>query len=782
MLSLSIEYAKKASNQQQGATVTFSTLLENSVVYNDLNENTIKEKLLERYIHYFCYNKTKLPKIKIEFYVQSVLKGESTISQIDIPSIDKTKTIPLQYSKKSKTGIDKIDKTEDFTIDAFKVSKNLLKENKLNLVSKGEVIEESDVSLQSLAGSDIVKGNKYLFLVSSNYIDARDTNLRGVLNIPNKESFEKDLFASQEEILVEDIQEELNNSINTMYPEIEEVKQKHQEGFAKLKEMFLLDDDTAKDISVSINDSETDILKKFYEAEAKKAASMDAAIKESIDNLEKLDTRNPNYVEELEKEINRLVRSIPLQNKKTLTHYVARRKLVLDLLDKILGRKLQVQQQKENYDEALIHNLLFQKGSTNTENSDLWIINEDFIYFKGSSEKQLSQLEIDGQKVFKDKFTEEEERYLTSLSENRKIKRPDVLLFPEEGKCIIIEFKAPHVNASDHLTQIDRYANLIRNYTEDKFQITMNEAETRAELIDPKLKACGWGVVEGSKVLREYNITAGKIQTGGGRGKREIADYVLVYKGIKLAVVEAKSDELEVGEGVMQAKKYAEKLKLETTYSTNGKAIYQICMKSGEEGLVTDFLSPDELWNKTFAEQNDWREKFADVPFEDKSGSWQLRYYQEIAVQRTVEAIAQGKERILLTLATGTGKTAIAFQIAWKLFQTRWNLKRDGNRRPRILFLADRNILADQAYNSFSAFPEDALMRIKPKEIKKSGKVPTNGSIFFTIFQTFMSQARMQKVNLHPTLVNIQQTILILSLLTSVTVAEQMTKVIGEAF
>lgn len=477
---------KESTESASGTTVTFSSLLENSGVYNDLNENTVKERLLERYIHYFCYNKTKLPKIKIEFYVQSVLKGESTISQIDIPSIDKKKSIPLQYSKRSKTGIVKIDKTEEFTIDAFKVSKNLLKENKLNLVSKGEVIEESDVTLQSLAGSDIVKGNKYLFLVSSNYIDARDTNLRGILNIPTKESFEKNLFANEEEILVEDIQEELNSLINTMYPEIEEVKKKHQEGFAKLKEMFLLDDDTAKDITVSINDSETDILKKFYEAEAKKAASMDAAIKESIDNLEKLDTRNPNYVEELEKEINRLVRSIPLQNKKTLTHYVARRKLVLDLLDKILGRKLQVQQQKENYDEALIHNLLFQKGSTNADNSDLWIINEDFIYFKGSSEKQLSQLEIDGHKVFKDNFTEEEERYLTSLGENRKIKRPDVLLFPEEGKCIIIEFKAPHVNASDHLTQIDRYANLIRNYTDDKFQITTFYGYLLGESIEPR--------------------------------------------------------------------------------------------------------------------------------------------------------------------------------------------------------------------------------------------------------------------------------------------------------
>jgi len=267
----------------------------------------------------------------------------------------------------------------------------------------------------------------------------------------------------------------------------------------------------------------------------------------------------------------------------------------------------------------------------------------------------------------------------------------------------------------------------------------MNEADTRANLIDPKLKACGWGVVEDSKVLREYNITAGKIQTGGGRSTRIIADYVLVYKGIKLAVVEAKSDELEVGEGVAQAKQYADKLSLETTYSTNGKEIYSICMKTGAEGLVDTYLTPEELWDKTFAVQNEWREKFANVPFEDKSGTWQLRYYQELAVKNTLEALAQGQQRILITLATGTGKTAIAFQLAWKLFQTRWNLKRDGSRRPRILFLADRNILADQAFNSFSAFPEDALVRIKPSEIRKRGSVPTNGSIFFTIFQSFMS-------------------------------------------
>ena len=267
----------------------------------------------------------------------------------------------------------------------------------------------------------------------------------------------------------------------------------------------------------------------------------------------------------------------------------------------------------------------------------------------------------------------------------------------------------------------------------------MNESETRAELIDKQLAASGWGVIDDSKILREYRITSGRIQAGGARGRREIADYVLVYKGIKLAVVEAKSITKEVGEGIDQAKRYASKLQLSTSYSANGKEIYQICHQTKQEGRVESFLTPEQLWLKTFGEQSPWREDFSAVPFEDKSGSWQLRYYQEIAIQRTVEAIAEGKKRILLTLATGTGKTAISFQIAWKLFKTRWNLKGDKGRQPRILFLADRNILADQAYNSFSAFPDDALVRIKPSEIRKGGRVPTNGSVFFTIFQTFMS-------------------------------------------
>ncbi len=267
----------------------------------------------------------------------------------------------------------------------------------------------------------------------------------------------------------------------------------------------------------------------------------------------------------------------------------------------------------------------------------------------------------------------------------------------------------------------------------------MNEAETRAELIDPQLRASGWGVLEGSRILRERHITAGKIQAGG-RGKPLIADYILVYKNRQVAVIEAKSNQHTVGEGVGQAKNYAEKLKLTWAYAANGKEIYEINMRGGE-GSIAKFPTPAELWEKAFADmpRNHWNNSFDLVPYEDVGGSKTSRYYQELAVNNVMAAIAGGQQRILLTLATGTGKTFIAFQIVWKLFHSRWNLQRDGARRPRVLFLADRNILADQAFNAFGAFQEDALVRIKPGEIRKHGKVPTNGSIFFTIFQTFMS-------------------------------------------
>jgi type I restriction enzyme R subunit len=272
--------------------------------------------------------------------------------------------------------------------------------------------------------------------------------------------------------------------------------------------------------------------------------------------------------------------------------------------------------------------------------------------------------------------------------------------------------------------------------------MSRNEAQTRLDLIDPALRAAGWGVVEGSRISVEHKITDGRLVGGGRRANPKSADYVLIYRNKKLGIIEAKAEDKSVSDGRAQAVEYAERLQVRFTYCTNGKGFYEIDTKTAKEkdlGSLSAIPTPEELWSRTFQSENDWRDRFAAIPFEDRGGTWQPRYYQDNAIERALDAVAQGKERILLTLATGTGKTAIAFQLSWKLFHSRWNLSREPNRRPRILFLADRNILANQAYNSFSAFPEDALARIAPAEIKKKGRVPKNASIFFTIFQTFMS-------------------------------------------
>lgn len=263
----------------------------------------------------------------------------------------------------------------------------------------------------------------------------------------------------------------------------------------------------------------------------------------------------------------------------------------------------------------------------------------------------------------------------------------------------------------------------------------MNESDTRLHKIDPKLKAAGWGVTEGSRITTEYTFTRGKISRSQ-KGVQKKADYVLIYKGVKLAIVEAKSDELSYAEGVAQAKEYADMLNIRYTYATNGNDIYEMDRQTYEEHFVTSYPSPDELWQRVYGQANEWRDKLNEQPFYS-DGVKQPRYYQETAVRKVLEGIAKGERRILLTLATGTGKTFIAFQIAWKLFQTRWNLKKTGT-RPRILFLADRNVLANQAMIDFGGFKSDAMVRIKPGSVAKNGEVPTNGSIFFTIFQTFM--------------------------------------------
>lgn len=210
------------------------------------------------------------------------------------------------------------------------------------------------------------------------------------------------------------------------------------------------------------------------------------------------------------------------------------------------------------------------------------------------------------------------------------------------------------------------------------------EADSRANRIDPVLTAAGWGT--GGATIRREVICPGRIQSGGRRGKGLSSDYVLEFRGHKLAVLEAKRPGVSHSEGVGQAKDYATRLGARFAYASNGLGWYQIDMETGAEGEFTPpFPSPEDLWQRTFGVPNEWRLRFGAVPFETDGGKWDLRYYQHNAITAALEAVALDRSRILLTLATGTGKTSIAFQIAWKLFQAKWNLTRLPDRRPRAM-------------------------------------------------------------------------------------------------
>ena len=280
----------------------------------------------------------------------------------------------------------------------------------------------------------------------------------------------------------------------------------------------------------------------------------------------------------------------------------------------------------------------------------------------------------------------------------------------------------------------------------------MDETATRRTKIDPMLYAVGWERVPQSLILTEqraYQITPGHVSAVPANRHPKKADYVLEYRGRKLAIIEAKSDEKSVSEGVAQAKEYAEMMQVRFTYACNGNEIWAIDMGvkdtegnyviPSKEGPAEKFPSPQELWAMTYTEENPWRDKF-NLCALNRGGGREPRYYQENAINNVLTAIANGERRILLTMATGTGKTYTAFQICWKLYETNWNTH-GTEQKPRILFISDRNILANQAKNDFEQFPEDAMERITPELLhdkKHNDRVPKARHLYFTIFQTFM--------------------------------------------
>lgn len=435
-------------------------------------------QLLKHYLLVFCNHKKEIPEIAINQYIQGELADSKMLDKNEVP--DNVKKIPfeLHYKKLSDDGKEVIasNNKEEFILNAFKISSKLLDLNTLSITNKGEIseFESGRLKIKCISTKDTIDDSRYLFLLSSEYFNKRESDVRGVFNIPTLSKFktEPDVFYS-EEIFLDDIELNVNREIESNFPEILEKNREHLERVEILKSMFLLNDEFFSPSNISMNDSESDILEKYYIAESKAVAKQDASIKEIYDSIIDLDPSSSSYSEELNVEIDKFVKTVPLQNRKALTHYVARRKLVLDLFDRILNSKLKVQSaETRKKNEELIHNLIFKQGSINPETSDLWLLNEDFVLFEGNSEKKLEDIKYKGETIFKadSELSKEELEFKNSLGENRYAKRPDIILFPQESKCIIVELKDPDKNPSDYIPQIQNYASLIRNFSKDKFE------------------------------------------------------------------------------------------------------------------------------------------------------------------------------------------------------------------------------------------------------------------------------------------------------------------------
>jgi type I restriction enzyme R subunit len=260
---------------------------------------------------------------------------------------------------------------------------------------------------------------------------------------------------------------------------------------------------------------------------------------------------------------------------------------------------------------------------------------------------------------------------------------------------------------------------------DNKHGTIMTEADTSREFVTPKLIQSGWSSAPHS-IGEQRTFTNGRIFVTGGkvrRGQQKRADYLLYFRrDFPLAVVEVKSIGVSAETGVQQAREYAEILGLKFAYATNGRHIIEIDYTTGTERLIEQYPSPAQLWQRLSASSSlpETTDNHLLEPFNLISGKIP-RYYQVIAINRIIESILLGQKRILATLATGTGKTCVAFQLCWKLWNSRWN-ETGEYRRPKILFLADRNILVDDPMAKMFAPFGDARFKISSNDVSQGRK------------------------------------------------------------
>lgn len=472
-------------NQPCGTSVSFFYPLkdEDKEKYNELTVDDIYEKIYIHYLSRFCINKNNLQKIKIETYINEVKDNERCreVNSEDIPVADLNSSFSLKYQlydKDKKSFVDTKEK-EKFNILTYLLPGRIQKKNEIKLTSKNETVDAVNFDFSFLDKSSKIDDKYMLCLVSSDYFTRQDSDVRGRLHLKTKADLLKanDLYEIKEaHIFIDSIQQEVVKKVVSKYPEIKKVKEDYEQELEHLIDLFGLDRSVIAKIGYRYGENTASFLRRYKEYNAEIAANKEASMSNAIDSLRNLNPLDSNFKDKFNRKVREITKMIPEKNRADVTNYLVSRKAAITMFEFILKKQLESQvgheKSTQKNREKIIHDLLFRQRSTNTIESNLWILNEDFIHYRGISECQLRNIKINGELFLRDDLTEQEKEKLNAYNHDQLGKRTDILLFPEEHKCIIIELKSATADVPKFLNQVVDYAGLIRQYAKEKFEIT----------------------------------------------------------------------------------------------------------------------------------------------------------------------------------------------------------------------------------------------------------------------------------------------------------------------
>ena len=467
---------------------------------DNLKRDVLKHFLLRMWLG----SKSDNQSIKIEVRVDNQEKSVFIFNKDTIPSPDKedkikikTEQADIKHITSKKIRIDwlPVDPVYELSFHRFKLAASDINQNGVYLCSKNIVVEPFNFT--AVKKDSEFEGYRYISCVSGELLNNSDSVNQMVegFNFPSKKQTEKEireetgsLFNTENKyVFWDEIKEKIDQSLEKNYSDIQGLKENREKNILKIAARYGISPDIVEDADIEFNDSEEKIVEKLFQIQACKFAKENIEIRqtyEELENLElqKLDPTSKDYKDKFRDVSQRLLQQIPQQNKDELTRYIIRRDMVVKLLGLALKNELAIQKKwKEakaqgidikRQKEAIFHDLIFRRKMKGVPN-DLWILNEEFVHFDGYSDIELENLVVNGEKLLQDNVDIYEALKSVGIEKDTYLRqRPDIFLFPEEGKCILIEFKAPDVDLSEHTNQISRYATLIANYSRKPRQFT----------------------------------------------------------------------------------------------------------------------------------------------------------------------------------------------------------------------------------------------------------------------------------------------------------------------